>query len=245
MRFVCFRVRAHRIALAVVATCSGCDTTAPERTLDGLWGARLDYVTPTDTLTLALTRDGSDVVGFGILRRSDDPSRYYDVLDVRGSTAGRAVELTVFPVDRWVPLHLLGTVEGDALSGTEDFTAEERPITLRRFQPQPADAVGTWVLASRSGPPPEDTRLVRDTIIALDDGRAWRSRAEDGGGYRTRAMWSRRGDWLVLDQFRIPHTDVPLFDSLRVEPDALLRMTPAFDGSTVVETFVRVSGDLH
>jgi hypothetical protein len=54
-------------------------------------------------------------------------------------------------------------------------------------------------------------------------------------------MWSRRGGWLVLDQFRIPPSDLPLFDSLRVEPDALLRMTRAFDGSTVVERFVRVT----
>lgn len=194
MQSLCSRVHARQVALAIVVTCSGCDTTAPELTLDGLWGGRYAYVTATDSLTLALTQEGSDVVGFGILRRSDDPSVYYDFLRVQGSVTAGSVELSVMPVGRPVPSHLVGTVEGSELSGAVDLTADERPITLRRFQPLPGDAVGTWVLSSRAGPPPEDSRPVRDTVIVQADGRAHRNRAEDGLFYVTSAMWSRRGD---------------------------------------------------
>jgi hypothetical protein len=172
---------------------------------------------------------------------SDDPDRYYEVFAIGGSTAAGSIDLSLSPRTRSAPFsyHLRGTIADGQLSGTVDFKSDEAPIVLWRFRPLPGDVVGTWVLRSRSGPPPEDTRLVRDTVIVYADGRAWRSRDEETLAYATIAMWSRRGDWLVLEQlqnlFAMPHG--PVFDSLRVKPDTLLRMTPA----TVVERFVRVS----
>ena len=200
-------------------------------------------------MTFALTQKGSAIGGFAVLRRDDQPTRYYRVFDVGGSVDRGTVDLSLTPLDRGdVSFKLRGSLEGDGLSGTVNFSGDDRHIALRRFRPRPGDAVGTWVLSSRSGTAAEAARFVRDTLITQADGLAWRSRSEEPLTYATPALWSRRGDWLVLEQvvgasyashFTFPP---PFLDSLRVAPGELLRTTRGLlDGSTVVEHFVRAS----
>jgi hypothetical protein len=84
----------------------------------------------------------------------------------------------------------------------------------------------------------------RDTIIANADGRAWRHRevypSGSSGGPATwtpigsRAIWSRRGDWLVID-----HKEPELSqDSLLIQSGELRRTNPA---GTPTDRYTRVS----
>jgi hypothetical protein len=227
-----------------IVTCNG-EPTGPEDSLAGLWGGRYALVYNTDTFTLALTQEGSEVQGFGVLHPYDDLTRFYDIFSVTGAMDSGLVQLSMLAEGRpSPPYHLTGAAERGVLSGTVNFSAEERPITLRLFQPEPDDAAGTWILSSRSGPPEEEARSIQDTIIVNPNGCARRRRGELGGsGYATPAMWSRRSEWLVLVQWIgwLRTAEFPLLDSLRLEAGTLVRLVPGIGGSTVEERFVRVS----
>jgi hypothetical protein len=237
-----FRMRRVAVVLAVAVASFGCDGTGPDATLTGVWGARHTFETDPDSLTVAVTQQGAEVRGFGLRRRLAFPTLLPEMFRVHGSVTGRSVELYLttmrFPRLTWIVRGRLGRA---AVTGTMDFAGEESALTLTRIHPA-SDAAGTWVLASRSGPPPEDTRPIRDSVLAYPDGRAWRRRIEETSSYGSLARWFQRGDWLVLEQaIAGSFPELPFLDSLRIEPDALLRTTRALDGSTVIERFVRVS----
>ena len=211
-----------------------CDSTSPAPTFDGVWAGRVHMPTTTDSLTLALGEQDGQIRGFGIQSPLDAP-RYTFIYSVHGSITGRSVELNLHG-GGFQSLVLRGTVSGSPLRPTLAMSLMDEPITLRRATPRSDGVAGTWGLASTSGPP----LAIRDTIEILSDGRARRHREQQFSSYGTLAMWSRRGDWLVLQQFNpFSGFGIPFLDSLRVEANTLVRTTSLFDGSTVAETYLR------
>jgi hypothetical protein len=223
--------------LTIAVLLSGCDSTAPAPSLQGVWSARVDLNADNDSLVVALGQEGSEVRGLAILRRSDDLARFATYV-VRGSLTGRSAELHLLSLSGLV---VRGTLSGRVLSGTvtDLGSTEEKPLTLRPFDPRGGGVAGTYALVSTSGLPPGETWAIRDTILALPDGRARRHREEEFSSFGTLAVWSRRGDWFVLEQVNQGSFFLRFRDSLRIQPNALVRTTEFVDGPTVVETYAR------
>jgi hypothetical protein len=211
------------------------DSTSPAPSLDGVWGGLVNLPATTDSLTLALGEQDGQIRGFAMQRPLDAP-RYTRIYSVGGSTTGRSIELNLHD-GTFASLVLRGTLSGSVLSATLVMSAMDEPITLRRSAARGDGVAGTWGLASTSGP----TEVLRDTIAILPDGRARRHREHQNSSYGTLAIWSRRGDWLVLEQYAPPSSGsgIPFLDSLRIQSNSLVRTTTLFDGSTVTETYTR------
>ena len=184
----------------------------------------------TDTLTLALGEQGGQIRGFGLQLPLDD-SRYRAMYSVVGSITGRSVELSLY--SGYAPLVMRGELNGSTLT----LSARDEPVTLHRFRSRGDGVAGTWALVSTSGP----ALAVRDTIVLLPDGRARRHREHQFSSYGTLAIWSRRGSWLVLEQYLASFFDstVPFLDSLQIQSNSLVRTTRLYDGSTATETYAR------
>jgi hypothetical protein len=233
------RQLAHLGLAALIA--AACDSgTAPEATLTGVWGARTGFDFGTDTLTLALAQEGSAVRGYALTRQTADVTDIWGLYLIQGSITGRSVELyfaaaTGFPLP---PFALRGMLarNGESVDLLLESTGYE--VTLARANPPSSEFAHTWILSSSTLDPPENAPVVRDTIVAYPDGRAWRSRNEEGYAYASLATWTRRGDWFVLEQVAGFALNVPIFDSLRVESEALVRTTQLGGGSTLRELYL-------
>jgi hypothetical protein len=225
-------------ALAAAIALAGCDSTAPAPTLEGVWGTRVNLFTATDSLTVALGQEGSEVRGFAILRPLDDPGRYTVMYLVHGSLSGRSAELYLSSTSGFGPttLALRGRLSGGEISGAVTLFDGDKPVTLRA-DPRGGDVAGTYALVSTTGLP-SGTLATRDTIVALPDGRARRNRETETFAYETIGVWARRGEWLMLEQLTFSF-QIPFLDSLRIQPGALVRTTRLNDGSTVTETYAR------
>lgn len=186
----------------------------------------------TDTLTLALGEQEGQIRGFGFQRPLDD-SGYpliYSVFSVLGSITGRSVELNLH--GGFAPLVMRGEVNGSTLA----MSLGDEPVSLHLFTSRGDGVAGTWGLVSTSGP----TLAIRDTIVVLPDGRARRHREHQFSSYGTLAIWSRRGTWLVLEQYApsFVGSNIPFLDSLQIQSNGLVRTTRLGD-STVTETYTR------
>lgn len=227
----------HRSAIpaAVAVLLVACDSTSPSLSLDGVWGGHLNMPATTDSLTLALGEQDGQIRGFAIQSPLDAP-RYTLIYSVHGSTTGRSIELNLHD-GRFGSLVLRGTVSGRALSPTLTMSVMDEPITLRRSTSRGDGVAGTWGLVSTSGP----TLAIRDTIVVLPDGRARRHREHQFSSYGTFAIWSRRGTWLMLEQYAPPFIGsiVPFLDSLQIQSNNLVRTTRLYDGSMATETYAR------
>lgn len=215
---------------AVAALTLACDSTSPAPNLDGVWGGLINLPFTTDTLTLAIGEQEGQIRGFGIQRTLDD-SRVRYILSVAGSISGRTVELNLFN-------GVTSTVVRGELNGsTLVMSVGNEPVTLRRYGSRGDGVAGTWALTSTSGP----ALAIRDTIEILPDGRGRRHREQQFSSYGTLAIWSRRSNWLVLEQYSpwLGGFNIPFLDSLQVQSSNLVRSTRLFDGSTVVETYTR------
>jgi hypothetical protein len=229
-------VKNHQSALvaAVAVVLLACDSTSPAPNLDGVWGGLVNMPVTTDSFTLAIGEQDGQMRGFAIQRPLDAP-RYSLIYSVIGSTTGRSIELNLY--GQFAPLVVRGTVSGSRLSPTLTMSLYDEPLTLRRSTPRADGVAGTWGLASTSGP----ALAIRDTIVVLPDGRARRHREHEFSSYGTLAIWSRRGDWLVLEQYiGFFSSGIPFLDSLRIQPNSLVRTTRLWDGSTATETYTRI-----
>ena len=212
-----------------------CDSTSPAPSLDGVWGGVFNMPATTDSLTLAIGEQDGQIRGFAIQRPLDAP-RYTFSYSVVGSITGRSIELNL-QGGGFSSLVLQGEVSGPKIYPTLTMSVMDQPITLHRSTSRGDGVAGTWALASTSGL----TLAIRDTIEVIRDGRARRHREHQYSSYGTLAMWSRGGDWLVLEQY-VPSfgiTDIPFLDSLRIQPSGLVRTTRLYDGSTVTEMYTR------
>jgi hypothetical protein len=238
-------MRLYRTRALLLIGLAGCDGTAPKRSIEGVWGARVALFSPTDSLTIALGQQGSEIRGFAILRRIEQPSsQYMDMYNVRGTLVGQAADLLLTPTSGLSTIKVLATLAtfDHDLSGTATTINGDIGITLRRVDPKGNGVAGTHALVSTSGAPAGTSAAVRDTILALPDGRGRRHREEEGFGYGTLTMWRRSGDWLFVEQFRFFSTaSIPYLDSMRIQGDALVRNTKLYDGSSIIETYARVA----
>jgi hypothetical protein len=233
------RLRRPAALVAAVLLCACDGSTSPAPTLEGVFAGRAALFDATDSLTLALAQDGSEVRGFGIHRESTNPRTWLRMYFVHGTVTGRSAELYLSPaagLPQPTPV-LRGTLNGGELSGTWKPLDVEQPVTMRRADPRGDGVAGTYALASTSG---GVTLAARDTIVAFPDGRARRYRETATVAYGTLGLWSRRGDWLMLEQLTFSLSQIPFLDSLRVQSGTLVRTTRLFDGSMVVETYARV-----
>jgi hypothetical protein len=207
-----------------------CDITSPAPNLDGVWGGLINMPATTDTLTLALGEQEGQIRGFGFQRPLDD-SRYPLIYSVLGSITGRSVELNLH--GGFEPLVMRGEVNGSTLA----MSVGDEPVTLHLFTSRGDGVAGTWGLVSTSG----STLAIRDTIVVLPDGRARRHREHQFSSYGTLAIWSRRGTWLVLEQYALSFvgSNIPFLDSLQIQSNSLVRTTRLGDGSTATETYTR------
>lgn len=231
-------------ALAAAALLVACDGTSPAPTLDGVWAARDNVVADLDSITFALGEQDSEVRGFGILRRSADPTRNVTMASIHGSVSGRSAELYVtyrtpsFP-QTLVSVVLHASVSGGELSGSFTTPDGDRPVAFRRVDPRGSGVAGTYALASTSGLPLGTTGAIRDTIVALPDGRARRHRETLFFSYGVLGIWSRRGDWLMLEHENSISSQISFLDSLRIQPNGLVRTSP-LGSASIVETYGRV-----
>lgn len=222
---------------------SGCsDGTSPAERVDGVWAARVAAAPPGDSLTLALGVEGTQVRGFAILRSSNFPDRVGSMFGVQGTLIDGRVDATLSgsgfgPVRVQLSL-ALEMPQPWALRGTVEIP-DSRAVTFRRVDPEGHGVDGTWLLISTTGPP-NIAPALRDTIVALADGRGRRHREDQSSGYATLTTWQRRGDWLFLDQYQPFSTFFPARDSVRVQGDQLVRTTALFGGGSLVETYGRV-----
>src|SRR5688572_12631148 len=215
---------------AVAALTLACDSTSPAPNLDGVWGGLINLPFTTDTLTLAIGEQEGQIRGFGLQRTLDD-SRVRYILSVIGSISGRTVELNLFN-------GVTSTVVRGELNGsTLAMSVGDEPVTLRRYGSRGDGVAGTWALTSTSGP----ALAIRDTIEILPDGRGRRHREHQFSSYATLAIWSRRGNWLVLEQYAPSGfgSSIPFLDSLQIQSNTFVRSTRLFDGSTILETYTR------
>ena len=230
--------------LATAVLLTACDSTSPAPTLEGVWSARVDLFVENDSLIIALGQQGTEVRGIAMYHRSDHLAHVVGTYTARGSLTGRTAELYLVSGAGLGASVLVvrGTLSGRVLSGTVSSlgSGDDRPLTLRPFDPRGEGAAGTYALVSTSGLPEGETWAIRDTIVALPDGRARRHRDEEFSYYETLAMWSRRGDWLMLEQPNQGDFRIPVRDSLRIQANALVRTTEFVGGPTVVETYARV-----
>lgn len=223
-------MKARRVAAIAILTL-GCDSTSPAPNLDGVWGGLINLPTTTDTLTLAIGEQEGQIRGFGIQRTRDDFRVRY-ILSVIGSITGRTVELNLH--NGFISTVARGELNGSTLA----MSVGNEPLTLRLYGSRGDGVAATWSLTSTSGP----ALAIRDTIEILPDGRGRRHREHQSSSYATLAIWSRRGNWLVLEQYApsgFGGFRIPLLDSLQIQSNTLVRSTRLFDGSTVVETYTR------
>ena len=75
-----------------------------------------------------------------------------------------------------------------------------------------------------------------DTIVVAPDGRAWEHRALGTAESKSRAIWKRSGNWLVLRYY--PQIRTYRLDSLRITSSELQRPYGFLGG---VEHFTRIS----
>lgn len=233
-----FHLRIYRAAALLATGLAACDGTAPEPGIEGVWEARTELFSPTDSLTIALGQQGSEVRGFAILRRVEQPSsQYMDQYSVRGTLTGQSADLLLSPTSGSSTITVIATFDRE-LSGTATTINGDAGITLRRRDPTGNGIAGTHALASTSG----GSLALRDSIILLGDGKGRRRREESGFGYGTLTIWRRTGEWLFIEQHRFISTaSIPYLDSLRIQGNSLVRTTQRFDGSSIVETYARVN----
>ncbi|HEX7978066.1 MAG TPA: hypothetical protein VF461_05650, partial [Gemmatimonadaceae bacterium] len=114
------------------------------------------------------------------------------------------------------------------------------PITLRLAPSTASELAGTWALTSSTGAQAAPGNVVYDTIIANADRRAWRDMNSNVAGappIRTRAVWARNGNWLVIET---ESRDLWLPDSLLIQSGELQRTTVNGYG-THVDHYTRIS----
>lgn len=244
--------RAGLFTLAVLIVACGSSTDAPAG-VAGVWAGQIAYLTPNDSFTFSLGQDGSVVEGWGFVRPAGSRGAanfggtgtlMYGQLDLSLLDL-RQLEPPVGPVAQY---YLRGPLDHGQLNVTFGILsatgADSAPhtITLRRVRPAASELAGTWVLTSTPNGPVQPGS--RDTIIANADGRAWRYlELYTFGGpgisqpwipYDTRAVWSRRGDWLVIDH----ETTALAQDSLLIQSGELRRITAS---GTATDHYTRVS----
>ena len=232
----------HKLGLAaVVAFASfivGCSSTEPSPTpLTGVWGGRMAYVTASDSFAFFIKQNGTQVQGWGIFFSGAGPGSNTHFAGY-GTVTGGELAMTLTDVSQNSGIlagtyTLGGTVGNSPMNAVFAGGGKSYPITLRASRP-PADLAGTWVLTSTTGAA-APAGLV-DTIITNADGRAWRHREVDYE-FGSLAMWSRRDNYLVLDQ----SGGIILKDSLLIGSTELQRTEVVSGGATRTEHYTRVS----
>lgn len=221
-------------ALAVLlAACSSTETTS---TMTGVWGGRAAYITPNDSFAFSFKQDGAEVEGWGVIYSGAD-AHPITRLGGGGVVAGRELTMALIDFDQnssIVPgvFYNLTVPSGRAQTNAVlEAGPQSYPITLRLTRP-PSDLAGTWALTSTTGEAAPAGLL--DTIIASADGRANRHREGDTF-YSTRAMWSRRGNYMVID-----NEIGPFRDSLFIQSPELQQTVVTATGMRT-EHYTRVS----
>jgi hypothetical protein len=221
-------------ALTLLAVaCSSTETTS---TMTGVWAGRAAYITPNDSFAFSFKQDGAEVEGWGVIYSGAD-EHPITRLGGGGVVAGRELTMALIDFDQnssivpgafynlTVPS---GRVQTNAVleAGPQSY-----PITLRLTRP-PSDLAGTWALTSTTGEVAPAGLL--DTILVNADGRANRHREGDTF-YSTRAMWSRRGNYMLID-----NEIGPFRDSLFIQSTELQHTVVTATG-TRAEHYTRVS----
>jgi hypothetical protein len=225
------------IALAVIAI--GCGSTETTSTMTGVWGGRAAYVTPNDSFAFYFKQDGAEVEGWGILYLNGGPNASTR-FGGAGTIAGRELTMALTDFDRNSSVlpgalyYLSGPSGRTQMNAVFEAGATSYPITLRLSRPAASDLVGTWVLTSTTGVAAPAGLL--DTIIANADGRAYRHREGDYA-FGTQAIWSRRGNYMVIDQ----EIGGLLRDSLLIQSPELQRTDIVSGGATRTDHYTRVS----
>ena len=226
-------------ALAAVASLLvACSSTEPmPAPLTGVWGGRMAYITPSDSFAFYLKQSGAQVQGWGIFFSGGGPGSNTHFAG-NGTVAGDQLTMTLTDVTANSGI-LAGTYTLSGPVGRSPMNAvfagggQSYPIALRVSRP-PADLAGTWALQSTTGAAAPAGLL--DTIVVNADGRAYRHREGDYA-FGTQGMWSRRGNFMVLDQAG----GGLLKDSLLIGSTELQRTTVVSGGATRAEHYTRVS----
>lgn len=194
------------------------------------------YVTPSDSFAFYFKQDGAEVEGWGIFSSGAGPGA--DTRFVGGGViAGGELTMALADVSQNSsilagPYYLSGPVGRSPMNAVFEAGAKSYPITLRLSRP-PSDFAGTWVLTSTTGAAAPAGLL--DTIIVSADARAYRHREGDYA-FGEEAMWSRRGNYLVID---LSGGEL-LRDSLLIASAELQRTAVTVSG-TRTEHYTRVS----
>jgi hypothetical protein len=225
--------------LAVFAIACGSSTEATPSTVTGVWGGRVNYLTPNDSFTFYFSQqDAEGVEGWGIFY-SGSGSRVTNRLIGGGIITAGQLTMAFGDLDQTgtFPAGALYNLSGPLRNGQVNAVFEagpnSYPVTLRPARPNASELVGTWVLTSSTGTPAPAGLL--DTIIANADGRAMRHREGDYS-FGTIAMWSKRGSYMVVDH----ELSELKTDSLLIQGTELQR-TQATVGGARVDHYTRVS----
>jgi hypothetical protein len=218
--------------LGIVAI--SCSSTEPTSTVTGVWAGRTAYITSSDSFAFYFEQDGAQVQGWGIIF-TGGPAANTRVTGSGGFTAG-GLSMTFADINGDPFLGPQYTLDGPLRRGQMNAVfgagASSYPITLRASRP-PSDLAGTWVLTSTTGAAAPAGLL--DTIIVNADGRAYRHREGDYA-FGMQAIWSRRGNYMVIDN----EFGALLRDSLLVQSPELQRAAVTGTG-TRTEHYSRVS----
>jgi hypothetical protein len=224
--------------VALAALIVGCSSTEPApTTLTGVWGGRMAYVTPSDSFAFYLEQSGAEVRGWGLFYSGAGPGSYTHFAG-SGAVAGGELTLTLTDVSQNSGIFaatytLSGPVGSNPMNAVFAGGGKSYPIRLRPARPAASDVGGTWALASTTGAAAPAGLL--DTIVVNGDGRAYRHREGDDV-FAQQAIWSRHGNYLVLDS----SGGGLLKDSLLISATALQR-TAVTGSGTRTERYSRVS----
>ncbi len=228
--------RSGLFALSVISI--ACTSTETTSTVTGVWGGRLAFLTPNDSFAFYLEQSGAEVEGWGTFYAAGSP-RVPVMYGVSGTLSGGKLDLALNPLEQtgtflpFSPYGLRGSLNRGQIDAVFGYDTVARPIVLRLSRPTATDLAGTWVLTSTTGTPAPAGLL--DTIIANADGRAWRHREGDFN-FGTQAMWTRRGDWMVIAQ----EIGVFVTDSVLIQSAELQRPMPT-EGGSRTDHYTRVS----
>ncbi len=225
------RISIGALAVFAIACSSSTETTS---TVTGVWAGRTAYITSSDSFAFYLEQDGALVKGWGIIF-SGGPAANTRITGSGGILLGK-LSMTLRDINSNPVLGPQYTLSGPSSRGQVNAVfgagATSYPITLRASR-APSDLAGTWVLTSTSGAAAPTGLL--DTIIVNADGRAYRHREGDYA-FGMQAIWSRRGNYMVIDNA----FGALLRDSLLVQSPELQRAAVTANG-TRTEHYSRVS----
>jgi hypothetical protein len=230
--------------LAITALVIGCDSTHAASGAAGLWGGRVSS-SPTDSFTLNLTQNGSEVTGWGVIRDTRNPTWTRNTIGAFGTISGNWLDLklSVSP-GAPVPYYLRGLVAFGRIDSKFGYNlvdptvpTEEFQSTLRRIHP-PSEIVGTWAVTSTTGGD-QGLEQLYDTIVVAADGRArrhyeWFYAQQPEWRYSVTVLWSQRGKWLVIEHPLNIGTDSLLIQAGELVHDRRI-------GTTLTDHYTRVT----